>query len=90
MSWSAFGPRLLQSVFPQTPDSAHAILPTDLLSLSVSTTRIADPDFVDTQVPLCDLDSDFRLEPKAIFLEVNGLDDFSPECLIASLHVTQT
>ena len=29
----------------------------------------------------------FRFEPKTIFLNLNGLDHFTPECLIASFHV---
>src|SRR5207249_3138703 len=81
--------RLLDGIFQQAPQGLHAIFPSDLFSFFISATPVTDADLVDSQPPFSDFDRDFRLEPKAIFFDRDGLNHLPAKCLITGLHITE-
>ena len=79
-----------QVVFENAIDGAEAVFPSDLLSFVKGSSVIGDPDLVDPHIRNAgDLCRDFGLKAESIFLQLNSLDDFSSEHLVAGFHVTQ-
>src|SRR5262245_32859931 len=68
----------------QGPD---AVPPADLLALVVRAPAVGDADLVNAPPAGGDLGGDLGLEPEAVLLDVDGLDDLAPEDLEAGLHV---
>ena len=83
----SFAPR--EGILDDTPDGADAVFPIDLLTLGVSASMVGDGHFVDTDALLGELGGDLRFESKAVFLDRDGLNDFSPHGLVAGLHIRE-
>src|SRR5262249_15607191 len=66
-----------------------AVLPPDLLALFVGSSPITDAHFINAKAALGDLDSDFGLKTKTVFLNGDGLNDFAAEDFVAGLHIAE-
>src|SRR5947208_3596648 len=81
--------RLLDGIFQQAPLGPHSIFPSNFLSFFIGATPVTDADLVDSQSPFSNFDRDFRLEPKAILFDRDGLNHLPAKCLITGLHITE-
>ena len=83
----SFAPR--EGILDDTPDGADAVFPINLLTFGVGASMVGDGNFVDADALLGELGGDLRLKSKAVFLDVNLLNNFATKSFVTSLHVTQ-
>ena len=91
LPWKDFGVSVApEAKLDYVPESFHAISPPDLLSFDVGTTVVGDTDLVyaPTLGPR-ERSREFHFNAKIIAREVEALDYFSPEHLVAGLDVGQ-
>ena len=81
----SFAPR--EGILDDTPDGADAVFPIDLLTLRVGAPVVGDRDLVNKNALFGELGGDFGLESEAVFLNVNGLNNFPPHGFVAGLHI---
>src|ERR1700682_6089719 len=67
----------------------HCIPEPDFFSLIVSSTVVADRDFVDPRLPLRRFNRDYRLYSKTVASQRNGFEKSRAEGLITGFHVCQ-
>lgn len=79
-----------QPVFDDAPEGAESVLPIDLLAFGVRPAGVGNGDFEDANAGVGDLGGDFRFKTEAVFLDVDRLDDVTPEHFVAGLHVGET
>jgi hypothetical protein len=70
-----------------TPNGLYPVLPIDIFPLGIGASMLGDGDFVNSDSFSGQLGGDLRLEPKAVFLDRNGLKDLSFDRFVAGLHV---
>src|SRR3989304_2270351 len=80
-------PSVRQAVLDEGPQRRKPIPPGDLLALAVIPTLVSDRHLVDPRPPLEELGRDLGLDPEAVTLEVDALQDVRPHRLEAGLHV---
>src|SRR5262245_42763804 len=78
-----------EPVLHQAPDRRHAVLPVDLLALSVVAAVVGDRDLVDPPPAAGHLHGELRLEPEPVRPEDEAVEHLPPEDLVAGLHVGQ-
>src|SRR6266850_1876089 len=76
-------------VFDDGVESADSIAPGNFFSFFVGTAVVRDTDFVNSAAGAGYFGRDFGFESEAIFAQINGPDDGSAECLVASFHVSE-
>lgn len=67
----------------------NTVLPIDLLSLCIGAARVGDPHLEDPIARSRKFRRDFRFEAEAILLNINALNHFPLEALVARLHIRQ-
>src|SRR5215469_9058270 len=76
-----------QAESDDAPQRLHSIFPRDLLAFLVRSPGVGDWYLVDSPVVLGDFRGDFRLEPKAVGLDFDALQDFLAKDFVAGLHI---
>ena len=76
-------------VFDDGVEGADSIAPGNFFSFFIGTAVVRDTDFVNPAAGAGYFGRDFWFESEAIFAQINGPDDGSAECLLASFHVSE-
>jgi hypothetical protein len=71
------------------PQGLDAVFPGDLFAFFIGTAGIRNGDFVNPPVAFCDFGGDFRFKPEAVGFQLDSLQDFAAENLVAGFHVRE-
>jgi len=76
-----------EGILGDDPEGFERVFQADLLAFLVGAAVVADRDFVDSGLPLGELNGDLGLEAEAVGPDGNALQQGRPEGLVAGLHV---
>ena len=70
-------------------NSSHAVTPSYLFSLFVSSAIIRNADLENPGAGLCHLRGNFRFKPKPVLFNGNAVQEFAPKHFITCFHVSE-
>lgn len=78
-----------QIIFEDAVNRPYTVFPSNLLPLIVGSSIVGNANLVDAAAKFGYFGSHFRLKAKAVFLDVDLLNDLAAECLVAGFHVRE-